>query len=132
MATDEVKVRLRVELATVTEREAVLRERAAFENGVNSMFIENAVPATSETSEACSRLEAEAATRYPLPKVTRARVLKNDTVFGSAYEFTVIDGTIKERLYGGSWKTPSGWLLTADVVDAWADLLANPTEEVKA
>jgi hypothetical protein len=72
--------------------------------------------------------------RYPLPKVTRPRVVRDQ--HNPAQEWIVEDGFLRCRNAGGAWMKWAEYKLSADFaplperVALWADLLANPTEEV--
>jgi hypothetical protein len=82
-----------------------------------------------------------AASRYPLPKLTRPRVVAEDS---GDWEYRVAGGVVecrwlRNRTPGASYfgeVNPAGdgirLDVTADRVALWADLLANPTEEVDA
>lgn len=107
-----------------TEREAVLRERRAFLSGVGRTLTE-------------THAKLAAAEYYPLPKVTRPRVV-TDSGAG------LIARETSWRVVGGAlqWKTGSEWnnlagpmnegmFITAQRVRILADLLANPTEEAE-
>ena len=107
---------------TVTERQAVLRERAAFIQGSDWRYMHSrpkAVPGDITDLE-----RATAAERYKLPKTTRPRVVKDPEDAG--VRWTIRGGRL--RLYDtdhlGAFEP------TRDRVALWADLLANPTEEV--
>jgi hypothetical protein len=79
-------------------------------------------------------VEAEAAAAYPLPTVTRPRVVKDPC--SSKLEWTVEDGYLRCR-EGGGWMKWAGYKLYSDFaplparVAVWAALLANPTETVE-
>lgn len=117
--------------APTSERDAVLRERAAFLKGrKNRPLCVNAGPD-------CPSCVREAADTFPLPKVTRVRIVRDSAVFGLHHEFAVIGGEVRERRVEADnmkfdWREPSGWLLNAAVIGVWADLLANPLEIVEA
>lgn len=75
--------------------------------------------------------EQTAASRYPLPKVTRPRVVTFDN---AAFRFH--DGVIQKRHRNGFDAGHDVWAIahlpaTAALVRLWAELLANPTEEVE-
>ena len=69
---------------------------------------------------------------YPLPRVTRPRVIQRHP-FGTLFDWRLVGGVLEWRSPGGgSWGT-----YTIDSDEEWkrigpiyADLLANPTEEV--
>jgi hypothetical protein len=106
---------------TVTEREAVLRERKAFYCGAAHQH---------DTDAGGNQVWEEGRRRYPLPKVTRPRVVRDR----EGWKWQCIDGRIQ-------WSGPRGWRfadvmtyavrVTPERVVLWADLLANPTEDVE-
>lgn len=112
---------------TYTLRDVVLAEREAFIAGVNTR-------ARLDVGDDWKGAAHEAAKRYPLPKVTRPRVLSD----GAGMQYSVIiDG---ERLViqyrhkpNEMWSRTFPGVFTIDAVRAqiFADLLANPTEEVE-
>lgn len=112
---------------TYTERELVLAKREAFVAG-------SEWHASSWTG---SLAPLEANDRYPLPRVTRPRVVRMDrTVPGR--EFRVSGGNIESRTIGvGLDGQPFRWTALAQItptperIRILADLLANPTEEVE-
>ena len=90
----------------------------------------------------CESCIEEARLRYPLPRVTRPRVV-TDARFGKAREFRICDGQFQTRSAKNSvWSCIEnghhgkgdgfGLAIDAERVTLWADLLANPTEEVDA
>lgn len=118
-----------------TERDLVAAKRNAFLSGRVDR---------GETGQ-LSGVEAERRARemYPLPKVTRPRVLDDPHVAGAKWklypnlapmlgEF----GVAHPDIYDGDFYTPSKELNlgvpTTARVKLWADLIANPTEEVEA
>lgn len=113
---------------SISERDAVLRERAAFEHGFR--LARGGVGLVLYAPH-------EAARVYPLPKVTRPRVLKDPE---GNYEYRITgDGEVQFRHTSdiGEWIDLTGapmWVgnMTVARVRVWADLLANPTEEVEA
>lgn len=75
--------------------------------------------------------ERVAAEEYPLPKITRPRVVTDS----QGTEFRVRDGDLLEgrrqdRPDNPGWGQFSAWDITPERIRLWADLLANPTEEV--
>lgn len=115
---------------TVTEREAVLREREAFDNGATCARLALQCKQASQRS-----LEEIAKRDYPLPKITRPRVVR-DFSLDTTREFRVVDGVIQARDIGRlnqEWGTEGlrGWKVDAAVIRTFADLLANPTEEIE-
>ncbi len=117
------------ERATVTERDAVLRERKAFVNGCCMRGL--AMRYTENEAASLARDE------YELPKIVRPRVVEHD-----GYQWRVVNGGIQWD-YLPSCSAVGTWRIFADmqfgrgafsrpITDAharmWADLLANPTE----
>lgn len=117
-----------------TERECVLRERAAYQMGVEAMWIQRDVPDTAPIRAAFRRMMGEADQHYPLPKATRSRIVEEPGE--PQYRYCVIDGEVVWDAHirnGPAWKDlyePDAPRATADRVRIWADLLADPTEEV--
>lgn len=99
---------------TLTERDAVLRERAAFANGA----------AWGPGWHRESDLD-EAAKRYPLPKVIRPRV-----VCMGWSEARIVDGRVETRGLGGSGEWRANFT-TVEQLRELASLIDNPTEEVE-
>jgi hypothetical protein len=109
-----------------TERETVLREQAAYAVGYMN-------GANNWTDAAIARSKDEAAHSYPLPKVTRNRVVKDEY----DCEWRMGHGAIEWRGLGqAEWctKLHVGHLsltITPRRAAVIADLFANPTEEVE-
>jgi hypothetical protein len=111
---------------TYTERELVLAQREAFKRGYDNRHVGEA---TTPWGSWPGIVEA-AEMLYPLPKVTRPRVVRDNTL-----EWKYENGHFAYR-YGGA----SDWHSTqySEVpinrrrVEVLADLLANPTEEVES
>lgn len=76
--------------------------------------------------EPCSECKAMAVVRYPLPKVTRPRVVVDAN--GDSWKWTPDDGLLVDRGSDGTFVYPSTVRQSARLVVA--DLLLNPTEEV--
>lgn len=125
---------------TYTEREKVMIQRAAFMEGVNAF--------NNRTGEWPGSVVL-AHQRYPLPKVTRPRVwvdTSRDIHVRGFREFRFAEGQLQTRVpeWGETeWKClsngsshatthPDGFKVTPERIAAWADLMANPTEEVEA
>lgn len=113
---------------TVTEREVVLRERKAFLQGIRSTSF---LMVTDD-----SYWSDEAVRRYPLPLITRPRVVK-DPEAGFDQRWRVVDGCLEYAVPNGPWHKAhkrSNWSGVEQPTPArirlWADLLHNPTEEV--
>ena len=105
----------------VTERDAILRERAAFCAG--------RVYERQFGYDRCVRSDSEAATnRYPLPRVTRPRVIRDNE--GDAWRISPAGG-FQFRTKGGEWCSAVPYM-TPEFIRAIGDLLANPTETVES
>lgn len=108
-----------------TQRDLVMAKRAAFADGYYA----------SRPATAYDWCYGEAKRRYQLPKVTRPRVVRDKEWFRAEWKS---DGcNIFWRLDRGAWsRYPESidralaWPDKARVA-IWADLLANPTEEVE-
>jgi hypothetical protein len=119
---------------TVTEREAVLRERDAVQRTVVALWDRikrgDALHNWEGSESLAKRL-------YPLPLVTRPRVVRDP--LDASIEWTVLDDHLHWRRVAGYIATE--WMLgpqgaplghvTAEMCRVWADLLANPTEDVE-
>lgn len=123
-------------MKTITEREAVLRERAAFRTALFDL----AGHSMQEADEA-------AAKRYPLPKVERARVVCDPA--NEKRQWRVIDGDLETRVCGSTNAFDREWRrflpqsftkddekarpvpVTFDRIARWVDLFTRPTEEVE-
>lgn len=122
----------------VSEVEAVKRERAAFFAG---SAWQNSYEATARRqarelnpeSKLLGRhcgadVRDEAAREYPLPKISRPRV-----VYRGDFAWKVEDGRFWFRLgESGDWHGIVFGPVTVKLVHFWNDLAANPTEEVEA
>lgn len=121
----------------VTEREAVLRERKAYAEGAEWAWRTNYAEHTGAKFNHNGHVDRSAAFRYPLPSITRPRVVKDQEY--PNYEWRVVDGSLEWRLhpYSSGWvpiETSHGFVglytVTKQRAAMWADLLNNPTEEV--
>lgn len=108
---------------TVTEREAVLRERTGYYAG----YVDGVCAADPGAVISPSHIQERAAKRFPLPKVTRPRVVADSE--GNAWR--VVDGNLECRDAVNEWTRVRHCGITAERLRMWADLLANPTEEVE-
>jgi hypothetical protein len=112
-----------VSAPTVTEREAVLRERDAVQRTVVALWDRikrgDALHNWEGSESLAKRL-------YPLPLVTRPRVVA-DPVLGVQFRWCVRAGMLAR--YDAD-RTPYVEP-TPERVALWADLLANPTEQVE-
>lgn len=98
----------------ISEREAVLRERAAWTRG------------NVEPLHGCNR-PVVAAKRYPLPKVMRPRTAIDPRNIFAA--FRASDNKIQFRRHGSTqW---SDYDVDESLVRLWSDLLENPDDEVE-
>lgn len=124
----------------ISERDAVLRVHAAFDEGARWQRLE--IHAPDRSGEMADRAMREAKARHPLPKVERPRVVKDPHVeFGQRWR--CVGGELQ---YTGSLNDPPSdhsWhrlhkddtyhgcrIPTPERIRLWADLLANPTELV--
>lgn len=102
------------------------------------MFVEGALYQRPFIHALCD-VEHEAERRLPLPKVMRPRVVRDCGSFTTRSEWCVVDGSLRfrdapEREWKW-WREFRDYADTAPLperVKLWADLLANPTEEVEA
>lgn len=106
----------------VSERDAVLRERAAYFEGASFQEHRHRADLRSPAIGLGVALN-EAAVCYPLPKVERPREL---TSLATTVTYRVVEGTLQAD--EGGWFTPD-YLPVADL-ELVTSLLANPTELV--
>lgn len=104
-----------------TERELVVAQRAAYGHGAR--WYRAAGNCTIE-------IDREARRCYPLPRVTRARVVNHG--HGREWQWKFEDGRFHFRFAPKAlWEIANeAWAPTLQTVPIWADLLANPIEEV--
>ncbi|RTL04098.1 MAG: hypothetical protein EKK62_17025 [Acidimicrobiia bacterium] len=123
---------------TYTEKDVVLREREAFVAGATAVFDAFGIdPWNHRIVGEWKGMECMARARYPLPKVTRARVVQDPE--GDGY-WVICSGLVRWTMFdngaGGIDLTnrsrPELLQITPKRVALWADLLANPTEECEA
>lgn len=125
----------------LSERDAIMRERAAFRRGAAWRFDQSMEAGDSFHAIPPREYDDEAKRRFPLPMVTRPRVA-TDPGAGAGVEWRVSENGFIERRrrhFGEGW---SKWSIYCrqepdfaplpDRVKMWSDLLANPTEEVEA
>ncbi len=108
---------------TVSEREAIMREREAYENGM--------VRGSAREFISMEDLREAVRRTFPLPKVTRPRVVtdrENPTI---VWRFTEHAGFEWKPVGAESWMMRGSDYQTPRKVVMWADLYANPTEEVE-
>jgi hypothetical protein len=113
---------------SISEKDAILRERAAFLRGVNELFIQTEIAATEAIIAACNRVEERAADHYPLPKVTRPRVVTDSE--GDAWRWTPERG-LEWCSPGIDWNTADASMINDACRCVVAGILANPTEETE-
>lgn len=111
----------------VTEAEAVRRERAAYLAGLEQHAC---------TQEGHDRLKRDVSLHYPLPRITRPRVVRDTSTDGCPIEWRVTNGNIECRQAAGTWyevaeRGGAKMWITPQRVAFLADLLANPTETVE-
>lgn len=107
---------------TYTEREKVLAERAAFAHGYRNAKNHAPLDFIAESQE-------RAAQFYPLPKVTRPRVVEDSD--GACWRWTPARG-LEWRTPGLDWHNANASMISETCRRVVADLLANPTEKVEA
>jgi hypothetical protein len=112
---------------TVTEREAVLRERAAFVAGLLDAYI----PAAH--AEFAPGAAARAVRRYPLPKVTRPRVVRSQHTGRTYCLWGGGDGVVVKDHFGRQVHDMGSHVEGIPLIDVplVAALLANPLEAVE-
>lgn len=116
----------------VSEKEAVRRERAAFEAGAHWRFCRalhavKRIPPLDESTPGIYHMEA--AERYPLPKVERPRVVATD---GGSAQWRVKNGEMQCLAQNGrTWLLGAAHHVTRERLAVWADLFASPNELVE-
>lgn len=125
-----------------TERDLVLAKQEAFVEGSLLTFRHFDCSLGSEAGLKWRGSSNLAAERYPLPKVTRPRVVQDPHERGMRWRVlrdkdqhgvTYLEYNAFNTGADASWRTGLGtYCATAERVALWADLLANPTEEVDA
>lgn len=114
---------------SVSERDAILRERAAFLKGCVS---ENGTPLVVGVA---SLRSARAATEYPLPKITKPN--EQPDAEGNLWRFThrleiaFLESVPKGGRGHGEWCAASASLVNRSTASAIAKVLAVPTIEVE-
>lgn len=125
---------------TVTERDAVLREREAFARGAQWAWFNNYAESYGAKFNHEGYVDLRAAERYPLPTITRLREVP-DPEPGFDQRWRCVDGSLQYRHDGIPWIIAhNGKYVFPGNVDwptprriaLWADLRTNPTEEVTA
>jgi hypothetical protein len=120
----------------VSVREAILRERRAFEQGV--IWALN-VLGRRQSPAVIAEVAAE---HFPIPVVTRPREVVVEYTSGGKAAFRFVDGRLESRLvspgdrpysppsrYNRTVFNPATW--TPEGIMAVADLIENPTETVE-
>lgn len=118
--------------SVVTEREAVLRERAAIKHVVTYLTGRGYFRPGLEVQpgeDPRGEIDRHVLVRYPLPKVTRPRVVNTR----DCGQWRYVDGHYEQRSGDrGTWhEAPSGFVIPIGQVDEIAALRTNPTEEVE-
>lgn len=111
----------------IAERDVVLRQREAFARGYLAGMGLDTTPNRAAVVRALARKA------YPLPKIERPRVLRDDSMDTQA-EFRVRNGVLEARARdGGDWgqERLRGWYVNANVVRTFSALLDSPTELVE-
>lgn len=116
-----------------TERDLICAKREAFERGAEMVFRQFAIHADVTHWRGTTALAAEA---YPLPKITRPRVVMDP--HDSMIAYRLVGGNFEYCVGSGPWKGMDAideqWsrenYVSPKRVALWAALLANPTEEV--
>jgi hypothetical protein len=114
----------------VPAREAILRAREAFRAGVDALLFEVAIPSTDAIDTVATALLASAATRYPLPVVTKPRIVTDEN--GRQWRWTPEHGLVFRSSPQGEWKSVQTTVIVEGARKAVAGLLGFPTEEVEA
>lgn len=118
----------------ISERDAVLRERAAANKAIEKVF--ELARKSGGIEHVDMRCWAENV--FPLPKVTRRRVItvQHPTGARAMFQFRVTNGGLEWATAGNDDWGPFGTITRGEqrpeFLRALADLLANPTEEVGA
>ena len=107
-----------------TERDLVLAKREGFKDGAEVVFTHFGCSLGSVAGVRWRGSGPLAVERYPLPRVTRPRVV----TLGCGHEYRICDGRLEWRTHeNGSWMTLHN---IAHMMDELRHLLAHPTEEV--
>lgn len=110
----------------IGERDAILRERAAFEAGMRY-----AEPFTMSHAD-CKSCAEHVRERYPLPRVTRPRVVQTDDGWEFCFLNTRVDALLMGRRIGTMrWMNAGYPDLTLRCYKQLATLFENPTETVE-
>ena len=104
-----------------TEREMVLAQRAAFIAGA-----EYRREPPQHSAVDCDACHAMSRDRYPLPKVTRPRVVQD----ANGWRWRVVDGVLQSLPGGDVWNNVV-YINDRNRRTVLADLLANPTETME-
>ena len=104
---------------TMTRREIEIA-RYAFERGCIAW------QRTTDLDPSWPGIVKAAADTFPLPTVTRPRVVHDDV---DKCEYRAVGGMIQRRDEWQEWYVVNDTALSERRIRLWADLLANPTEE---
>jgi hypothetical protein len=134
---------------TFSEREVVERERRAYERAFDDLaplfrHLEGKCLCEKWTQHIpvvwwnCNAREDGIAEKFPLPKVTRARVVKDS--YNDKRECRLVDGEFETRVWPSrDWVKANKWngdgqhavAPTPERCKVWASLVESPTEEVE-
>jgi hypothetical protein len=112
---------------TLTKRELALRIRDAYTRGVDAMYLRPEVPSNMATASAHVAVMKAVDTIFPLPKVTRQRVVQYD---GVRYRVDPVTGIVE--YYSDALGAWVGQRRADSYARAIFDLITNPTEGVES
>lgn len=120
------------EQKVISEREAVLREREAWTRARVGATLHNYHPRIAGATVGCAECEharQRARELYPLPKVTRPRVVTDS----DCYQWRAVGGSLQWRKRDSAvWSAEDVTVVRPSQVALLAELLANPNETVDA
>lgn len=105
-----------------TNKELILAQREAYVRGIKEALRTNGWHPVE------SGIEIEAAKKYPLPKITRPRVVIENGSYGSEYKIEHDNILVRRNLHESYYANVWYGIIPMNVIK---DLLANPTEEVE-
>ena len=112
-----------------TQRDLVLAQREAFRDGAQALYYHEVIPAgPSLFSDALDEVRENIDKRYPFPRVTRPRVVR-DT---AGDQWRIRDGKLEVNCSFGWESAVSVTDIDMETLKRLSDLLANPTETVDA
>lgn len=122
---------------TMTQREFVMAQRAAWRSGVD--FGTGLKRPHEYPDHPCAACDRKAAELFPLPKVTRPRVVADPHSLQMFWRVGVM-GNGTNGLQSARSADASEWVvcgnyglaITPERIKLWADLLENPSETVEA